>query len=367
MPELYLPSQDDGTAWRGDFAVRISPVLAMTMTLPMVELAPRFPGIDPWLAQLSARLGRTARADLRLLCVPLSGALSLLFEVEDEEESPQPVFDALAAMSPSDLLHRVVQRLAAETDDHDPDTVLRWIEHEPERIIAVMESMERPHADEPFEIDAGRALSLMRHPAELKSLVELRLRQLWHDHFAPRWRDALPTCRALAEEARRRFYLGEPERVLEAIIGRRAHNRLPAFRGKRLVFVPIPFAGPYVATAAVPEYHIAYIGFGVVHGAQGGDVSEEAAQRDLLAALTALADEARLKAVAYIRAHGEARAADLMKEFGWSQPATSRHLRALESTGLLHVERIDGVKRYTINRVRARSLARSLELFLTRD
>lgn len=357
MPELLSPYPDR-------LSLQISPAAAMAMTLPLVELAPRYPGIDPWLAQLSGRLGRAVRADVRLLCVPLSGVLSYLLEHAYDEESMQPALDALAAASPDEILSRVLLLLAGRTDHRDPEIVRRWISDEPQRVLEIIASLQRPSAEEPFEIDAERTLSLLRQPAALKSLAELRLRQLWYDHFAPRWREVLPVCRALRDEAERHFHLGDPVLVAEAIIGRKGHERIASMRDKRIVFVPIPFLGPYVSTMGTDEYPVAFVGFGVV---QGGDVTREASRRDLLAALTALADESRLKALALIHQKGEARAADFMIEFGWSQPATSRHLRALESTGLLHVERIDGMKRYTIHKERARAIARALERFLTNE
>lgn len=354
MPELHVPSQES-------FAVRISPGIALALTLPLAELAPRFPGLDPWLAQLPGKLGKAARADIRLLCVPLSGALSLLFEVDDEEESMQPALDFVSAASPEEILTRAVERLAEHSGD-DPQLVREWIDREPGRVLAIVDEMERPSLEDPFEIDSERVLHLLRKPAELKSMVELRLRQLWHDHFGPRWLEVLPTCRALADAAQRQFHLGDPEQVLNAIAGRKWHHRAASFQGKRLIFVPIPFLGPYISMAVSSSAPFAYVGFGLVQGESAGG---EAGERDLLTSLKALADESRLRAIAYIRRHGEARAVDFMREFGWSQPATSRHLRALESTGLLRSERIDGVKRYTLDPARARAIARSLERLFT--
>nr|MBO2485008.1 hypothetical protein [Bacillota bacterium] len=358
MPELFVPPQG-GT---DRFEVRISPALAMVLALPLVDLAARFPGIDPWLAQLPSRVGRAARADIRLLCVPLSGVMSYLLESPGDEESIQPALDTLESAPPEEVLARVLERLAVETEDAAPETLRRWIQSEPERIAAIISKMERPSSEDPFAIDVERVLTLLRRPAELKSMVTLRFRQLWYDHFGPRWQQALPLCRSLAEQARRHFYLDDPERVLEAVAGRSGREHLAPVLHKRIVFVPVPFIGPYISMAAGPDLPVSYVGFGVVKGARANG---EAARRDLLAALKALADDARLHALAYIRDRGEARAADLMQQFGWSQPATSRHLRALESIGLLQSQRVDGVKRYTLDRDRARAIARSLEHFLT--
>lgn len=368
MPELHVPSHDA-------LAVRISASVALALTMPLAELAPRFPGIDPWLAQLPARLGKAARADIRLLCVPLSGVLSYLFEAHGDQETIEPALDALAAASPQEVRQRALARLALHTRQDDPAELDRWIRHEPDKVRALIAAMESPNPDEAFAVDAERAVALLQRPAELKSMAEFRLRQLWIDHYGPRWREALPTCHALAEGARRRFPLGDPERVLTAIIGRKAQDHWVYLAGKRLVFVPVPFLGPYVAHATWGTYPVAFIGFGLVQG-EGASLADAGAQgraqdvplvetmRDLLAVLRALADEPRMRAIAHIREHGEARAADFMQLFGWSQPATSRHLRALESTGILRAERIDGVKRYTIDQARAQAVVRMLARFL---
>lgn len=45
------------------FETRVSAVIAMAMTLPMVEFAARFPGVAPWLRQLPEQLGPRALAD----------------------------------------------------------------------------------------------------------------------------------------------------------------------------------------------------------------------------------------------------------------------------------------------------------------
>lgn len=356
VPELYLPP-------RGEFGVRISPALAMVLTLPLAELGPKFPGLDQWLMQLPGRLGRAVRADVRLLCVPLSGALSYLIGAKDDEESLQPALDALRAATPAEVQDRVVRSLASHGGDVEPAELMRWVHEEPTRVRELILSMDRPSPDESFPVDVDRAVALLAEPTKLKELVELRLSQLWHDHVGPRWREVLPTTRALAQAARSQFHLGDPDRVLNAVIGRGMHDQKERFHGNKLVFAPVPFLGPYVSIASgEPGSRRVYIGFGIAHGADGVD---EATPRDLLAALGALADEARLNAVAHIREHGQACAADLMARFGWSQPATSRHLRALESTGLLDVERVDGVKWYTIGKGRARAIVRSLEQFLT--
>ncbi len=158
----------------------------------------------------------------------------------------------------------MLERLAVETEDAAPETLRRWIQSEPERIAAIISKMERPSSEDPFAIDVERVVTLLRRPAELKSMVTLRFRQLWYDHFGPRWQQALPLCRSLAEQARRHFYLDDPERVLEAVAGRSGREHLAPVLHKRIVFVPVPFIGPYISMAAGPDLPVSYVGFGVV-------------------------------------------------------------------------------------------------------
>src|SRR5690606_26763635 len=115
------------------FDVRISPALALAMTLPAAELGGKFPGVDPWLAPLPLRPERTAPADGDLLGVPPPRVLSHLFEGRGTEESMPPLRDALAATPAEEYPARAVARLAAETEDRDEEAVRRWINEEPQR------------------------------------------------------------------------------------------------------------------------------------------------------------------------------------------------------------------------------------------
>src|SRR5690606_24194887 len=113
MPELHV---EPGAP----LSVRVSASLALALTLPLMELGPRFPGIDPWLAQLPSRLGKAVRAAVRLLCSPLSGALYCFLAAPHHEETVQPALDMLAASSPEEVLGLVLDVLAHETGHGDP-------------------------------------------------------------------------------------------------------------------------------------------------------------------------------------------------------------------------------------------------------
>ena len=228
VPDLYVPP-------RGDFDVSVSPALAMTLTLPLVELAPKYPGVDPWLVQLYGRLGRAVRADIRLLCCrcrvpwrtcsmrrPMRKACSRRW-MRCAKRQPRKCTSGSSASWPcaGSVLY------GGKAGAVDPADVSRWIREEPERIQKLIAAMDGPSAEERFAIDAQRAVALLADPAEMKRLIEFRLHQLWHDHFAPRWREVLPTARALAKAARSQFHLSDPERVMHAVVGGRCTSTYP--------------------------------------------------------------------------------------------------------------------------------------------
>lgn len=375
--------------------VRVSPAAAIVLTLPLVELAPRFPGLEPWMGGLPRKLSARARADLRLLSVPLSGALAYLLESPPDEESAAPALEALREAEPDVLREHVLANLAQHAGLPDGGAVEELMTSAPDAVRQLIVHMEGPNPDESFPLDVDRGLELLVDGIALKAIAELRLSELWYDHFESRWKRALPEARRLADGVGRRIGTAEPIALLESIIGRNVEARIGPIADKRLVLCPIPFLGPYVSRAGSPTIAHAvdgdgaelgsgtgagartpygqfdvlldtvYVGFGLVRSEiPGGPLDPESAFRDLLAVLQALADEARLQAVAHIREHGTACAADFMQTFGWSQPATSRHLRTLESIGLLDVKRVDGVKWYTVSGERGRQVVEALERHL---
>lgn len=349
------------------YGTEVSSAMALLFLLPMVELAPRYPGTEPWVARVSERLGRAARSEFRLITAVLIKGIAVLSWKSDSPGDAAQLLGALASTPAERLQLSVLQELlAVDGGTEGPAELLR----QPERLRRILETAGRPISDDPYPIDADRALGLLQRPEELKALLLTRLGSLWHDHLRPQWERAQPAIQRAAAEAQRHFGAGDPLAVFRAVTGRpmppHGLDSLPHVR--RMVFHPTPFLGPYVGLAV--EGGVARVGYGTgiqAGGAAGqaGAPAPEALPGGLLPVLTALADAIRLEMLALVRERGQGCAQDFMAGLGLSQPATSRHLRLLETTGLLRVERIEGIKWYRINPQRTEQVTAALQSFLS--
>ncbi|HEX6987986.1 MAG TPA: metalloregulator ArsR/SmtB family transcription factor [Bacillota bacterium] len=349
--------------------VRISPALALLHILPLLDLAARFPGVDPWLPRLSSRLGREARSDIRLITVPLSGAVSIFLRTPDTPESCEAGLAALAAAPAGEVHRMVLEGLARDAGLDGAETAARLLRDDPAGFRDILKTLELPTRDEAYPIDWDRALRLLHRPEELKALLVNRLGSLWHDHMAEAWRQRLGMLQRAADQARRHLGRGAVDAVFRAVTGRdlRAELRAQAAKAGRLVFCPNPFLGPYISLVGDeigPDGEPAlWVGYGVTAVSAAGD-GDPALPGGLPAALGALADESRLRVLALTADRGEVTAAEIMSAFGWTQPTTSRQLRQLVSTGWLIERREDRIKRYRVDPSRVDQLADGLRRLL---
>ena len=348
------------------FDSRVSPTMALIALLPLVNVGHRFPGLAPWVYDLPDRLTPGARADYALVTLVLYGCLGSLPVTDGQMDSVEALLQQIGATPDADLQTQVLRGLSetAKQPQHQPQDLLQ----DAGRLRAILQALPDPTPDEKVELDLERLEQLLLHPAELKALLLARLEELWREHLQPQWEKTLPAIRQHASASRRHFAAGPTRDVFRAVTGRAVPETLTADlldRLERVVFCPLPFFGPYCMYAPRPgvnDLWVAY-GFGLQPAAQSADTAESL-PGGLLAALEAMADETRLQMLAYVREQGQGCAQDFMAEFSLSQPATSRHLRLLETTGLLLVERIEGIKWYRINPARAAQVADSIRAFL---
>ena len=99
-----------------------------------------------------------------------------------------------------------------------------------------------------------------------------------------------------------------------------------------MVFIPNPHIGPYVT-----KLHCGDL-LAVVFGArQPEDASvriPELDRADIVARMSALADDTRLRILQMIAENGEMRSQDIIEEVGLSQPSVSRYLTQLTANRL---------------------------------
>lgn len=360
MEPLVFVRPPDDIRYEG----RLLPSVGLFYLLPMITAPHRFPGLGPWVISVAEKLSPEFRADCALLTAIVYRSLTH-FELREEQlESAEALFSFLENM-PGATLQTCVMKGIPGISAEQAQALLT----QPDELRAVLEANPYPSAEEPLPVDVDRLARLILHPEELQALLLSSLRRLWEEHLGPFWEHALPALRQNVTAIRRHFSLGTPARVFQAVTGRPVPESLgdDLDRMKRVLFCPHPFLGPYLAYVRIRGEEMVRVSYGVGIQPASADDGEETLPGGLLPALEALADETRLLILARIRDRGQGCAQDFMNELGLSQPATSRHLKLLETTGILSVERIEGIKWYRINPTRANRVAESVKRFLSSD
>jgi len=342
------------------FESRPSSTLDLIMLLPFLPVANRYPGLHPWSQELTERLSAAEQGDFALITRTIHTLLkNLPIDLARMEDAPS----FLAALDQIPAERYQVALLKESLRDGEAD--LTALLAEPGRIRDALEKAPAPRLEEEPPLDLEQMLHLVAQPPQLKALFVSRLSELWEKHFRFHWERSLPTLARRTEETKRQFSAGTPEQVIQAVTGRPLPDVIAAHvdEFRTVILHPSSFLGPY---AAMIWDDVALTLRAVFGGSfRPSDAELEAGHPSgMLPIMTALADEVRLQMLGLIRLRGQGCAQDFMTEFSLSQPATSRHLRLLESTGLVKAERIDGVKWYRINQSRARQVGASLQRFL---
>ncbi len=346
------------------FESQPSPTFALVSFLPVVSLPEQYPALPAWVYALCDQVGSQTREEYGLLTVLLFRSYALFVSDDEQMESVESFLAHLSAMGETAVRDRVLRGLASSEGDGLPAT--EW----DASLRTLLEGASLPVGNEFLRPDVDRASGLIMNPVDLKRFMIERLRAVWFDRLQPHWEKHAALARQQAAQARRHFTSADVAEVFRAVTGRPFPQAMVSELGRirRVVFSPIPFYGPYCVCSFRPEAGELRVGYGV--GIQPAAVpaapgAEGAIPGGLLPVLEALADETRLQILALIRDRGQGSAQEFMAEFGLSQPATSRHLRLLETTGLLLVERVEGIKWYRLNQVRIDHVMNLVRAFLT--
>jgi DNA-binding transcriptional ArsR family regulator len=200
----------------------------------------------------------------------------------------------------------------------------------------------------------------------MKKLIIEHLRWFWEEHMAEEWARSEP----LVQESVRAFQNKNFENMSRLEIARYITGQdldeekweKSLEEAEKLIFMPNPHIGPYVT-----RMHYANNLLMVFGARQPEDASvriPELDRADIVARMSALADDTRLRILQMIAEHGELRSQEIIEEVELSQPSVSRYLTQLTATGYLQERRVNGSKAYALNRDRIEKTLKAVQKFL---
>jgi DNA-binding transcriptional ArsR family regulator len=211
-----------------------------------------------------------------------------------------------------------------------------------------------------------QAYEYVINPPAMQKLIVNHLRWFWDKHLSQEWTRTEPLLRE-SVKAFQDVNLNNMSglEIAQYITGQDLNDEKwehTLGSADQVIFMPNPHIGPYVTKMYCNNNVI------LVFGArQPEDASvriPELDRADIVARMSALSDDTRLRILQMIAESGELRSQDIMAEVGLSQPSVSRYLTQLTVTGYLQERRVNGSKAYTLNRDRIEKTLKAVHRFL---
>ena len=211
-----------------------------------------------------------------------------------------------------------------------------------------------------------RAYSYLIDPPAMKSFIVEHMTWLWESYFKFEWM----RIEAILKESVRSFKgadLASMSRMEAAsfVTGQDVSDAKwcqKIDKVEHVVFVPNPHVGPYVQAASM--HGVMYVVFGARQPEGTTNRILELERTEIVARLSALADDTRLHILQLVSEKGEIRVQDILEVINLSQPSVSRYLTQLTASGYLQERRESGAKVYSINKDRIDKTLKAVSAFL---
>ncbi|MBK9926497.1 MAG: winged helix-turn-helix transcriptional regulator [Anaerolineales bacterium] len=323
------------------------------------------PGVHDWVAKTQARMKKKELENHQLAMIGFFFAL-----IPDENGITFPAYLVrLENTDPIAIKDKLLNAYATISLENKQPESVDWdqVLASRETYIAFLEErFGKDHVDIKLE---RRAYDLVMDPPALKDFLVTHLNWLWENYLAPEWKRVQPMVQE-SVRAFKNFDLTSMTRIEAAkfVTGQELDESRWCKKldtAERIVFVPNPHIGPYNHVEQVGD--TLYITFGARQPEGTGERIPELDRNEIVARLSALADDTRLHILQLATERGELRVQDIMEETNLSQPSVSRYLTQLTVTGYLQERRENGSKVYVLNEGRIEKTLKAVSAFLLRS
>lgn len=350
---------------REENRVMLHPVRNAIASMMLTAKDEEMPGTGAWLAQIRENLSADLLFRHKLVII---GFFHAILPENDFPSFPDYLAD-LEKSNPVALRDKMLNTYAKicigcteeiRTAVPEWDTVLA----SPEAYVQFLVDRFGPELVE-SELET-KAYEYVVDPPAMQKLIVDHLRWFWEEFMSQEWARTEPILRE-SVKAFQNVNFENMSRVEMAryITGQdldEEHWGKILAKAERVVFIPNPHIGPYMT-----RFHFRDT-LGVVFGArQPEDASvriPELERAEIVARMSALADDTRLRILQMIAENGEMRSQNIIEAVGLSQPSVSRYLTQLTVTGFLQERRVNGAKAYALNSDRIEKTLNAVQKFL---
>ncbi len=350
----------------GNALVMLEPALNAFGSMLLISKAEDEPGIHEWVTRTRMQMSSEERSRHKLVTIGFHYAIlpqrpGITFET---------YLDNLESTPPSKFRDRLLNAYAGICLTSGPQTGINqavdWDEvlASAQNYVGFLRSRFGDElTDEEMET---RAYQYVIDPAALKQLVTGHIRWFWRNYLQAEWKRVRP----MLEESARAFNKVDFSnmtrvQIIEFVTGKEISESKwgdELLKAKELIFIPNAHLGPYMRATRIEDNFYIYFG---AHLPEGSDVRvPELDRAEIVARISALADDTRLQIVQMIAEKGEMRSQEIMEAVNLSQPSVSRYLSQLTAAGYLQERRAGGAKVYIINKDRIEKTLKAVSAFL---
>ncbi len=354
----------------------IAPVKTTTITF---ELAPvhntlsslillneRLPGFGEWVSQTVEALPQDVLQTNELV----ASAASLFLD-----DQPWPSFSAfidyLETLDPQEMRDREVEVLLKKCASYleqksiDLPTAEELLADEARYLELIQEVYSCK--DYPFdEARSKKEYALLIDPPGRKALMVSHLRRMWDEVLAKDWEHNLPMLReCVTAFGSLDTYGRSPNEIVQHVVDREIPDEWDGLFEKleKIILIPSPHIGPYLLMISQTET-MARIIFGARMPKDAKVQSPALNRTELIARMSALANDTRLNILHLLSQEGELGSQDIINMLDLSQSAASRHLQHLKATGYIVERSRSGAKYFQLNPERIDDMFQALKDFL---
>lgn len=351
----------------------LSPVFTVLESMHLLTDAHELSGLAEWITTTAAKMP----AELHRRNNIVFNVMHPLFVIEDGNTGSFDRFEDFiayvqnhdAAELRSMLVRQWISWMEMNPDDWSPEGI-PTAEALLNNVDAFIEFMDRVHhcSDEEMTAIWREGHTFLQDPARMQALIISHLREMYETYVRPEYERTLPMLHESVMAFQKMNYVDmTPLEAIRAVTGRDLSGKTEPMMDQvdRLIFVPSPHIGPYVAKCYVQKTMYVIFGARLPRGAAAS--SPDLSRAELLVRLNALADDTRLRILEMLTRTDEMYAQDIIERLGLSQPTVSRHLSQLSATGYITERRQEVAKVYSLNTDRVMDTLRAITSFLTRQ
>ncbi len=349
--------------------VALEPAQNGLHSLLLVAKTEHYSGLSDWVTRTASTLSPRELWRHQLVIFGFYHAL-----VPEQRFPSFPAYvDHLATRDPRNLRDKMLDvyaRLATRTsgkpccwDDPSPidlDAILKDVDS---YIGFLQERFDDSKID--VELEA-QAYSYVVDPPAMQDLIVDHLRNMWDEYLAAEWAQVEPMLQDVALAFRQTDHSGEDRRqIAQWVTGHAMDDEKwdDIFeRAGQIILVPSAHVGPYLSWSWAGDIFWVLFGARLPEGVQFH--APDLSRTEIVVRLNALADDNRLRVLQLVSERGELTSRELMSELGFSQSATSRHLKQLSATGYVTERRCNGSKCYRLDPERIQDTLSAVSNFL---